>query len=71
LLAKFVQVPSLANRGLSRRLMRSASGDDGRNHFRCGAQRAAYIRLGALPVVESINQSTPKQAYVALRGPGG
>jgi hypothetical protein len=39
-LAKFVQVPSLANRGLSRRLMRNASGDDGRNHFRCGAQRA-------------------------------
>jgi hypothetical protein len=40
LLAKVVQVPSLAIRGLSRRLMRSASGDDGRNHFRCGAQRA-------------------------------
>jgi hypothetical protein len=40
LLAEFVQVPSLANRDLSRRLMRSASGDDGRNHFRCGAQRA-------------------------------
>jgi hypothetical protein len=40
LLAKFVQVPSLAIRGLSRRLTRSTSGDDGRNHFRCGAQRA-------------------------------
>jgi hypothetical protein len=40
LLAKFVEVLSLANRGLSRRLIRSASGDDGRNHFRCGAQRA-------------------------------
>jgi hypothetical protein len=59
LLAKFVQVSSFANRGLWGGLMRSASGDEGRNHFRCGAQRARLYGLGAYPVVESINQSTP------------
>jgi hypothetical protein len=32
--------PSFANRGLSRRLVRSASGDDGRNYFRARVQSA-------------------------------
>jgi hypothetical protein len=35
-----LQFPSLANSGLSRRWVRSTSGNDGRKLFNCGAQRA-------------------------------
>jgi hypothetical protein len=56
LLTKFVQAHSLANRGLSRRLMRSASGDDGRNHFRLGHKGPAYIRPRCI-TRSRINQS--------------
>jgi hypothetical protein len=69
LLAKFVHVPSLANRGLSRRLMRSASGDDGRNHFRLGHKGPAYIRPRCI-TRSRINQSIMSQneSYLSLQG---
>jgi hypothetical protein len=45
LLAKFVQFPSFANRGLLRRLVRSASGDEGSNYSGVRAQSIFQVAV--------------------------
>jgi hypothetical protein len=59
LLAKFVQVPSLANRGLSRRWVRGASGDDGRKLFQhVGHRGPVYKGLGAMNLCYNLPSTT-------------
>jgi hypothetical protein len=54
--AKFVcQFPSFANRGLSHRLVRSASGDDGRNYLGVRTQSIFQVAVLKSPATAPFN----------------